>query len=365
MNEDRLRFDLAELADDVNQVDLRDRALRTSRRIGLRRTVTTSAAALVMIAAAGTALAIRPDAEAPAPAPAGPSVAATPRPTPSASPGRPPTGEVAGPAAIKGFRYYLGIIDTEVRIHRVGPTIHEVKLLPLDRSGCTANSVTVSPDGKQLAWVKSDSADGSSGTLVTTGFNAFTERTLATGVTCVGARPLVWQDGRHLMATKGNRSVLFDAVAGRPAGGVPGRGRNRCWSADGTWQAGVDAGGPFVTNGRQTHRYTYAPPTDGATNLDGWQVRSVSMDGRYVSIGWSGTDPSRQDGSFTVVDTTTSRVVDLPGGPGIRTVVFTADHRAIVQREASLTVLDADLRELRTAPESPLLYGRQLLTWVP
>ena len=74
MNEDRLRFDLADLADEVTPVDLRDRALRTSRRLGIQRAVTTSVAALVLIGAAtGTALAIRPD-EQSGPAPAGPSM---------------------------------------------------------------------------------------------------------------------------------------------------------------------------------------------------------------------------------------------------------------------------------------------------
>ncbi|MGC1214364.1 MAG: hypothetical protein WA890_24280, partial [Micromonospora sp.] len=62
MNDDRLRFDLAELADEVTPVDLRDRALRTSRRLGIQRAVATSAAAVVLLAAAaGTALAVRPN----------------------------------------------------------------------------------------------------------------------------------------------------------------------------------------------------------------------------------------------------------------------------------------------------------------
>ncbi|MCW3843560.1 hypothetical protein ONA70_25995 [Micromonospora yasonensis] len=94
MNEDRLRFDLADLADEVTPVDLRDRALRTSRRLGIQRAVTTSAAALVMIAAAtGTALAIRPN-EQSGPAPAT-SVTATPTPTPERASPSPSTAEPA------------------------------------------------------------------------------------------------------------------------------------------------------------------------------------------------------------------------------------------------------------------------------
>ena len=95
MNQDRLRFDLADLAEEVTPVDLRDRALRTSRRLGLQRAAATSAAVLVVLAAAtGTALAIRPNSQ--TPVPAGPSVTVTappvePTPTPSAEPSSTPS----------------------------------------------------------------------------------------------------------------------------------------------------------------------------------------------------------------------------------------------------------------------------------
>ncbi|MFC0006636.1 hypothetical protein [Micromonospora siamensis] len=94
MNEDRLRFDLAALAEQVEPVDLQARALRTSRRIGIQRAVTTSAAVLVMIAAAtGTALAIRPDGQGPAPQPA--TTSATPEPSPTVSPSPTPASQSA------------------------------------------------------------------------------------------------------------------------------------------------------------------------------------------------------------------------------------------------------------------------------
>ncbi|MEU8295869.1 hypothetical protein AB0C04_01085 [Micromonospora sp. NPDC048909] len=86
MNDQRLRLDLADLADEVTPVDLRDRALRTSRRIGIQRAVATSAAALVLLGAAtGTAFAMMPDRRAdPLPATT-PSVTATPTPTADAT----------------------------------------------------------------------------------------------------------------------------------------------------------------------------------------------------------------------------------------------------------------------------------------
>ncbi|MFE9689871.1 hypothetical protein [Micromonospora sp. NPDC005806] len=93
MNQDRLRLDLADLAEEVTPVDLRDRALRTSRRLGIQRAVTTSAAVIVMLGAAtGTAFAFMPRNEGQAPMPADtPSVTVTasssgePSPSPTAS----------------------------------------------------------------------------------------------------------------------------------------------------------------------------------------------------------------------------------------------------------------------------------------
>lgn len=85
MNGDRLRLDLERLSEEVTPVDLRDRVLKTSRRLGIRRAIATSATALVVLgAAAGTALALTPRTViGPAPAASGsvvvtPSVAPTP-----------------------------------------------------------------------------------------------------------------------------------------------------------------------------------------------------------------------------------------------------------------------------------------------
>jgi hypothetical protein len=87
MNADRLRLDLAELADDVQPVDLRDRVLRTSRRLRIQRTIVGSAAALIVLGAAtGTALALTPRIGTnPAPAASATTVVTT-APTPPATP---------------------------------------------------------------------------------------------------------------------------------------------------------------------------------------------------------------------------------------------------------------------------------------
>lgn len=58
---DRLHADLADLADEVRVVDLRERAVRTSRQLAVRRTLVGAAAAVAVVAiGAGTAFAVLP-----------------------------------------------------------------------------------------------------------------------------------------------------------------------------------------------------------------------------------------------------------------------------------------------------------------
>ncbi|MFC4149212.1 hypothetical protein ACFO0M_23420 [Micromonospora mangrovi] len=380
MNHDRLRSDLAGLADEVTPVDLRDRALRTSRRLGVQRTVATTAAALVLVAAAtGTALAVRPNGS-PPPAPAGPTVSespspsgkVTPAPKPSRAPSPAPESPSAGagesaPAVLDGTRYYLEFTGSEARIHLVRPGRHEVNMLPLGNDTCMANSMTISPDGKRLAWVKDGSTTGWSGALVTSRIDGTRQRTVATGISCLGSRALVWKGGDLLMAQKGKVSVLVDMAAGKPVNGDPGQETDRCWSPDGKWLASLDAesGQHQVTDEGVLRQYTYTPPAAEAEGRDGWAARSVSIDGRYVAVGWKGTDPSRADSSFAVIDTATGKVVDLPGTGKVRSILFTLDGKAIVQRDDTLTVLDGNFRQLDTVAEPASVRGQRLLAYVP
>ncbi len=92
---DPLRSGLADLAEEVIPVDLLDRALATSRRLRLRRTLAGSAAVVATIAvASGVALAMQPG-PGPEPdpmvTPPGPTVTGSPRPDPTVSPRPSPT----------------------------------------------------------------------------------------------------------------------------------------------------------------------------------------------------------------------------------------------------------------------------------
>ncbi|MGR6316403.1 hypothetical protein Q2K19_11050 [Micromonospora soli] len=375
MNHDRLRFDLADLAEEVTPVDLRDRALRTSRRLGVQRAVATSAAALVMVAAAtGTALAIRPNGQAPLPQPAGPSttvtvppVEVTPTPDPSAS--AEPTNSPVKPASVLGgTRYYLETTSTKVRIHAVrGGSDRVVHQIPIEKSyGCEASTLTVSPDGRRVAWVQ-DSTDGDQSGVLLAGMLGEPESTrLLDDVNCLGPRALVWQGSDLLMVRKkSGQSVLFDVAANKRVNGDPGQETDRCWSADGRWLAAVAEGKPYVADETQGRPYSYTPPKAEAEHWGGWQARSVSMDGRYVSVGWVGTDPQRHDDSFAVVDTTTSKVVDLPVQGQIRSITFTVDRKVIVKRATGITVLDSNFSPLGTVTETASVRNMWLLAYAP
>ncbi|WP_018785601.1 hypothetical protein [Micromonospora sp. CNB394] len=366
MNQDRLRFDLADLAEEVTPVDLRNRALRTSRRLGIQRAVATSAAALVVLAAAtGTALAIRPNSQ--APAPAGPSVTVT---APPVEPSRTPSTDTStgqSQSAVAGTRYYLEQTSTRSRIHEVRGTqdrvVHEVVHEAASR--CEANTVSISPDGTRVVWVQ-DSTDNANGVLLIADVGDEEATTLAEGISCLGARPLRWKGDDQLMVQRKNRqSVLYDVAANKQVMGDPGQETNRCWSADGTWLAAESDGKPYVSDTTDLRQYTFTPPEQEAAKWDGWEARSVSTDGRYVAVGWIGTDPSRRDGSFAVVDTGTSEVVDLPGTGEVRSILFSADGTVLLRRGTGITVLDSEFKPLGTVTEPAETRNRALLAYVP
>lgn len=76
---DRLHADLADLAEQVTVVDLRDRTLRTSRNLGIRRTLLSAAAVIVVVAiGTGAAFAVLPGQRAALPAGPSPSDQSTP-----------------------------------------------------------------------------------------------------------------------------------------------------------------------------------------------------------------------------------------------------------------------------------------------
>jgi TolB protein len=95
----------------------------------------------------------------------------------------------------------------------------------------------------------------------------------------------------------------------------------------------------------------YTPPAAEAAHWDGWSPRSVSLDAAYVAVGWNGTDPSRRDDSFAILDAATSKPVVLPEKE-IGHAEFLADGTVLVQAPhgTKLDILDSHFRLSRTIP---------------
>ncbi|MGC4850821.1 TolB family protein [Micromonospora sp. DT15] len=390
MNDQRLRLDLTALADEVTSVDLRDRTLRTSRRLGIQRAVATSAAALVLIAAAaGTAFAIRPD-QSPPPLPAdtpsvtaSPSPTPTPTPTPSGSagdtPGAPPSGgsSTNTPSVQFGKLFYGPASVAQVKIANLRswrPGDSSVRLLALPDIAFRGN-LSVSSDGHRVAWVD-DNAD-----LVVADVDGSDKQKIRSNVDpyCVGA---AWSPDR--------RQLLFRELAER---GGPGRHGmldmrstekavrwwtselepcNAVWSADGqtiamTIDYGVTLYGADGTKKRVVPGFS----------RDGWQtddVVSLAPDGSLVALlrhkpdGDAG-DVARDLRVNVVLDTRTGKQVSLPlGGRTLHQVYFQSDGSMVVRVKTgsgyAVLLVDEDGRKISETAEPASLKDMQILAVV-
>ncbi|MBM0229112.1 MULTISPECIES: hypothetical protein [Micromonospora] len=334
-------------------------AARTAPLRSLRRAVALSAAALAMMAPSACGEGRNAPA-ASASASAAPSAITT---------AAPVSNSDASTAALTGTRYYLGMTDREAVIHAVrGDADRVTARIPLGSGDCVRNTITISPYGERLAWVEGGVSQ-SAGTLVTSRVDGSQKRTVGRKVPfsgkadCLGSNPLVWNTNDLLMVQQNGHPVLIDVPDNKPADGDAGNETLKWWSANGRRWAAVSEGRPYAATESGPNFYRYTPPKAEAAHHDGWRVRSVSMDGRYVAVGWMNTDPSRNDGSFAVVDTTTSKVVDLPGGGDIRSIMFTADGKVIVRRATGITVLDSTFKSLGTVEEPADVSGLTLLAY--
>ncbi|GAA1366550.1 hypothetical protein [Catellatospora chokoriensis] len=336
---DNLRSGLAELAGDVDAVDLRDRALRTSRRIGLRRTAMTSALSLVLLGGAGLAVVTMTGGG----APAEPATMPTVSPTGQVPPTDPATAPVAG-------AYYLLRMagDTKIELHvlhesyRCGtpdpgtcaPDIRPERLRTINvQKGdrCPWNSVAVSPDGAQVAWVVgTDQSDGS-GDLMVADTHAGEAHKMATGVLCEGSRALVWaRDSRRLFVGTLGHAATVGVVD--TAGGAFTPMEPQAWK-----EAETLASGPFrgsVRDGLLT--VTRADGTDPRSvayrdehDMDA-VVLGVSADGRFAAVSTGAGDPSRRVYVAAVVDMTTGKPVEFAVGK-VNQAWFQADGSMVVR----------------------------------
>lgn len=230
---------------------------------------------------------------------------------------------------------------------------------------CPVNSVVVSPDGKNVAWVK-DAGDntGSTGTLVITDAtgqsNEFVKQ-----VSCLGSDAIRWSaDSTTLYVTRSadrkdsrGRVDLATArfspmsqadwnAATRPAAGYRGM---------------VDNGKLTVTkaDGTAPRSVAYRDPN----GMDDVVVLGVSYDGRRAAVGTGAGDPSRRLGVASVIDMTTGKPVEFAVGKVDR-VWFQPDGTTIVRTAGAQPVLyhlAADGREIaRAALSEAELTGAML-----
>ncbi|WP_174534633.1 WD40 repeat domain-containing protein [Micromonospora chalcea] len=388
MNQDRLRFDLADLAEEVTPVDLRDRALRTSRRLGIQRAAATSAAVLVVLAAAtGTALAIRPNSQ--TPAPAGPSVTATappvePTPTPSAEPSSTPsagssetTGE--GPNGDATFgRLVYGPSDlanapsptSTVRLQSWRPGDDPVRLLALPYGPAQLN-VSVSPDGKRVAWVET------TGAVWVSAIDGSGRRKLRDGVDDVCWSP-VWLPNSQQLVVRLNpggddpATGVLDVSSGKFTKVTGLDGCHAVFAADGTLAYADGSDGTIVLTDRNggSRRTVPGLGTKGSRYVS-FDLSSLSPDGRRLAllrIDRNGTygDAARELLVNAVLDTRTGKEVSLPfEGRQLRQVFFQPDGSMVVRVRSgdryTVVLVDATGRKITERAEPSALRDMQIV----
>ena len=330
-----IRENLVDLAEEVSDVDLYERALRTSRRLGWTRAAVASAAALALVVAIGAAgLTLRGRYGA----------------LPPVAPTLPPPGAVPGPNALgrdgailngwldvaatslPGRAFFVqydsnhvgDLVDVGSGHVRVGGLIHV-------NTRCAPNSLTVSPDGRLAAYMRGDS--DSVGFAIDLSDLATPERTqVPAAVWCGGQAPIVF--------AADSKSIIFRRAT---ANGTPGP-AVRYRLSDGQVSAVTDReassvyagghsaaieGGDIVVrdaNGLAMSRCATTAPT---------VVVEVSADGRYVSTAPPAPDGFNQRLARTVIDTLGCQTRNIPaGGEEVVGVRFASNDGLLVLMHA-------------------------------
>ncbi|MGC4894326.1 hypothetical protein [Micromonospora sp. DT31] len=389
MNQDRLRFDLADLAEEVAPVDLRDRALRTSRRLGIQRAVATSAAALVVLAAAtGTALAIRPNSQ--APAPAGPSVTVTAPPaepsrTPSAEPSSTPSNKpddtvTGGSSADVTFGRMVYVPSevpngassaSTVRLQSWRPGDDPVRLLSVPVQAALLN-VVASPDGKRAAWVDD------TGAVWVSALDGSGPRKLRDGVDDMCWSP-VWLPNSQQLVVRltgagGNRDTgVLDASSGKFTKVTSFDGCHAVFAANGTLAFADGSDGTIVLTDRNGKARRTIPDlgTKGSRYVT-FDLSSLSPDGRRIAlfrIDRSGTygDAARGLLVNAVLDTRTGKEVALPlDGRQLSQVFFQPDGSMVVRVRSgggyAVILVDAAGNKIAEQVEPSSLRNMQIVS---
>jgi TolB protein len=364
MNEDTLKESLGDLAESVGNVDLYERSLAHSRRIGRNRATAGTAAALVAIGLAGWGLlglpppgrAGRPPmlASPTQPAPTRPSASHA---TTGAGPASPRSRSLA---ALPGRVFYRADDDHIVRLAGDGS-----RTTVLDGP---ADGVAISPGGDRIAYV----VDGA---LMLAGP---TPTRLYSGTVSSDQIPAWSSDGTRLLVRAPKPGVLTVATGGfapLPSGL---NGLNFRWSGDGntlvygTSSCRLEVAATGSSSGRTVPVIGDPESARNPELTAACQPLSVDAGGGRVtvalqSIGTGSGDP--RSVADAVVDTTDGEVLPLPVTGSVRAVLFGPDDNLLIRTvdggRATLSVLAPDGTLLVQAREpaallnlSPVAYTR-------
>ncbi|MER6591690.1 hypothetical protein ABT214_07540 [Micromonospora purpureochromogenes] len=388
MNDQRLRLDLAALAEEVTPVDLRDRALRTSRRIGIQRAIATSAAAVVLFGAAtGTAFAFLPNRGAdpiPGTTPsvtASPSPIASPTPSPSGSPSiaPPATSTSSQPASSATFgRLHYGPSSSggadTAHLYSWKPGDTPVRRLALPVNPAQLNAA-VSPDGRRVAWVE----DG--GALWTSALDGSGKRKLHDLVDNMCWSPTWSPNSRQLTVRLGaadgsfSKAGLLDVSSGAFTEVAGFDGCHPVWAANGTVAFADGSNGTVVVTDRTgAGRRTIPGLGSKGSRYVCFDVASISPDGRRIAlfrIDRDGTygDAARSLSANAVLDTRTGNVMTLPlGGRELRQAYFQADGSLVARVRSgsryTLILVDKAGKKVAEKAESSSLASMQIIAAV-
>jgi TolB protein len=327
LNPDGLRAGLHVLADEVAPVDLRDRALHTSRRIARTRLALIAGATVLAVAAASVGLSVRRDDR------ALPEIATTPTP------------------AVTPARVYLDALDggrTVIRWTAGGLTRRDIDAYSTARPTVAQvrESLSVSPDGTRLSW----STDVG---ISLAGFDATAVRVLpgpSLGDPLVDdacLEPEWSSDSARLLtrtrmsggasmyagwfaAADGSFTVVDDSLL-----------RNSCDARiNGDWAAFTHSPGlgrfvAYVRNLRTGETREIPDPSGNRTDLE---IVSISPDGARVTARTIDNnperyaDPPRTLAADLVVDTRTGATVPIAvGGTEVRQLFYLTDGNLLAR----------------------------------
>jgi hypothetical protein len=365
---EELRRALHDLATEVSVVDLRDRALATSRRMTRRRQALTAATVVAVVAVLGGVTAALwprgrntdppPPAESPTPT-ASASASPSPEPSTPVDPLAPALGPwVSSPrASLPGTALYLtfdvvsaspGAYTYRYTVHRLADGVDQAATLGPEVSitNCSANIPALSPDGTTVAmaaggverpgegWV-----DGAA--LYVTDVTTGTSRRLVEGIECGAA---IWSaDSSRLLVQTSSGCHWVDVATGVATAYE----HEAC-----TYVAFAPTGG-----GWSRFPNVYTPAGAVATTLprppdfpQGPPVttQAISADGRYVALGYGSTDPGYKREARWLYDTTTGQFLTPAqvlgaayAGRQITNVVFLAGGGMVVSTFDSATAAHA------------------------